>query len=217
MKQWWLVMALLLSVGINVGILAGRAWPGDETPDEDGGAETPADSSPGPGPAGPEAPWGGRQPRFVERMANDLGLDGDVRQRFIERQVSFFEQTIAARTRFGRLQNELRGALTADPPDREQIDGMLADIAAAHVDLERAFVDNLLDTREILDPEQQQKFLHFLHRLRRSGDDVRRKLHERFQGPGGPDFGGPGRDRPGHDRGRWRHRRPPEDPPPPPG
>ncbi|MEE8523247.1 MAG: periplasmic heavy metal sensor [Thermoanaerobaculia bacterium] len=222
MKQWWLVMALLLSVGINIGILAGRAWPGREAPEGGGGAAVAADRWGREPP--PEAPAAGReaprrQPRVVERMATELRLSGDERERFIERQVSFFEQTIAARIRFGRLQNELSGELVVGDPDRQRIDALLADIAAAHVDLERAFVDNLLDTREILDPEQQRRFLHFLQRLRRSGDDVRRRLQEQFQrlGPG------PGRDRPGRDRPGGpprRQRRPPDqppaDPPPPP-
>jgi hypothetical protein len=156
-------------------------------------------------------------------MATELGLTGDERQHFIERQVSFFEQTITARIRFGRLQNELRSELVGGDPDRQRIDGLLADVAAAHVDLERAFVDNLLDTREILDPEQQRRFLHLLHRLRRSGDEARQQFFEQFQGPGpgpgGPGHGMPGRGMPGRDRPGWRQQRPPEpppaDPPPP--
>ena len=46
------------------------------------------------------------------------------------------------------------------------IDAILEEIAAAHVELERSFVDNLLDTREILGPEQERRFIHFLRRLR---------------------------------------------------
>ncbi len=208
MKQWWLVMALLLSVGINIGILAGRAWPGRGAVDNGGGTvEGPEAEAP---PADPRTSWRGRQPRFVERMATELGLEGEDRERFIERQASFFEQTVTARIQFGRLQNELRRELIEGRSDRDRIDALLEEIAAAHIELERAFVDNLFDTREILTPEQQRRFLYFLHHLRRSGDDVRRRLREEFQRPGGRDFGN-SRQQP------WRRRPmtpPPAEPPP---
>ncbi len=189
MKRWWLIVVLLLSLGVNLGLLASRAWQ----------RRPPADSPP---PATAEEP-----PRFALRMAGELGLEGAERQAFLDRQRRFFEQTLDARDRFGRLQAELRQAVIAENPDREAVDELLAQISTAHVDLERAFVDNLLDTRELLGREQGGRFMRLLQRLRSSRE------RDRLRGdrPSWRERRGAGRDRPAPARRPWR--RPPEEPP----
>ncbi len=155
MKRWWLVIVLLLSLGVNVGLLASRPWRGPGASGE----------RPGESPAVRPAD---RPPRFALRMADELRLRGERRAAFLERQRLFLDETLAARERFGSLQAELRRQLIAAEPDREAVDELLEQIAAAHVELERAFVGNLLDSRELLGPERERRFLRLLQQLRSS-------------------------------------------------
>jgi len=204
MKRWWLVIALLLSLGANIGILASRAFQPRPAP--------PAALPPPPDPMAPPDPLAtpeGRMP-VIQRMADELGLEGEKRAAFVEIQRTFFEQTLAARSRMARLQREVRGQVTAEEPDRDQLDEILVELSEAHTDLERAFVRNLLDSREILGPEQERRFMGFLRRLRHARSDVERRFRERWRGVGERErfHPGPGR--------RPFGRRPPPEPPGPP-
>lgn len=132
------------------------------------------------------------------RIAGELGLEGEERTAFVERQRRFFREMVAARERFAGLQGELRRQVIAEEPDREAVDDLLVQIADAHVALERVFVDNLLDSREMLGPEQERRYMHFMQRLRHSREDQRR-LRDRLRLEGGP--------RPWEGRGFGRERR----------
>ncbi len=189
MKRWWLAIALLLSVGINVGILATLTFqarsPGTAvevpTPED----ETSAGSAPDP------RPREERLPPVIQRMANELGLEGEKRAAFTEVQRTFFEQTLDARSRMARLQREIRGEVTSGDPDRDALDRLLIELSAAHTDLERAFVTNLLDSRELLDSGQERQFMHFLRRLRQVRGEVERRFRERWRKVEGHDRPGP--------------------------
>lgn len=207
MQRWWLVIALLLSLGINLGLILGRVLPRPAAPEGTTGPEGPELPDPrahgpplGGPPAGPPAhgPAAGEPPRFAYRMADELGLESAERQAFVERQRQFVVDTLGPRERIGELQAALRRQLVAENPDRREVDDLLRQIGDAHVDLERAFVDNLFATRELLDAEQERRYIGWLHRLRhaRSG--------ERFGG--GPPPWGEGR-RFGRDRPRPPRRR----------
>ncbi len=150
--KWWLVLLLMLSIGINVGLLLSRAWPDKPAP---------------PLPA-PEAPPTGFEhlPPVIHRLLDRLRLDEERRQKFLGHQRRFLSRTIAARGRVAELQRELRRELTAPEPDRDHLDELLAELNAMHGELERAFVDNLLDSRALLDGEQEKTFMHFMGRLR---------------------------------------------------
>ncbi len=135
MKRWWLLIALLLSVGINVGILATLAFQprlaGPAAIPATGGPP-PADplaGDPGVGPSDP-LPREGRMPPVVERMADELHLEGEKREAFVEIQRAFFEQTLAARSGMARIQREIRREVTSEDPDRERADRLLAEAAA---------------------------------------------------------------------------------------
>lgn len=198
MRRWGLGLLLLLSIGLNAGLLASWAW------HRGADSERPADERPEGEPEEPEERERRerqRMPRFVERLADELELEGESRQAFLERQRRFFEDTLQARARFVRLQSELREELAAAEPDRRRIDGLLDEITGAHLALERAFVDNLLDTREILGPAQERRFRLFLHHLRHRGDPRHRFGREPGHGrPGPPRW--PPRERPGPPPGR---------------
>ena len=175
MKRWWLMIALLLSVGINVGILATLAFQ-SRSPAKEATVEPPDRSA--------EAPREEREPRIIRRMADELRLEGEKRAAFTQIQRTFFEQTLAARSRMARLQREIRAEVTATDPDRDALDQLLVELSAAHTDLERAFVINLLDSRELLDGEQERRFMHFLRRIRHVRGEVERRFRDRWQAQG---------------------------------
>lgn len=162
MKRWWLVIALLLSLGLNVGILltlavdrhatAGHpAWWGRGRP----GMERP-------GPPGGERPGSPR----LERLAGELGLQGEARERFVAIQRHFFEAAVAAHRRRMGLQRQLREELTAPAPDRQRVEKLVEALGENQLAFEKAFTASVLDTRELLDPEQERRYLRFLGRLR---------------------------------------------------
>ena len=210
MKQWWLIVVLLLSLGVNIGLLAGRALQG----------RAESDGPPAIGEAPP--PESDPLPRRVYRLADELDLRGEKRDAFVANQRAFFEQTLAARGRMERLRRELRRGVTAEDPDREALDALLVQVAEAHYDLERAFVTNLIDTRELLDEHQEKLFMRFLGRSRQIRAEAERRFRERWNRMGerwdqrGPRGRGPGR----FGSGRFGPQRPgagrpgPPDPPP---
>jgi hypothetical protein len=177
-KRWWLVIALLLSLGVNVGILATLALSGggDRAAVEEGPrSDLPRPGRPHGGPpgAGPSrGPGAGRPPlpeiaeRRLERLAGELGLAGAERERFLEIQRGLLaDGARLARERF-RLQAELRRELLADEPDRERIGRLIGEIAAVFTRLEESTATAILDSRELLDPEQERRYLEVASRIR---------------------------------------------------
>ena len=158
MKRSWLIVALLLSVGINLGIVTVIGLSRIRGPRQ----------------------WEGRLeesfgPRFA-RMADRLGLEGEQRQGFQAQQREFFEAMRELRMKLEIARRQLQGEVVAQEPDRERIDALLRQSAELTAALERLFVDNVMMSRELLDRRQERLYFGFLDRLRR-GD-------ERRPGPG---------------------------------
>ncbi len=220
MKRWWLLMALMLSAGVNLGIVVARLLPSDD------GAEAVPREGPGPeehppgGPPGgpPREPGEPRVPPAVRRFAEKIGLSGEDRGKFVELHRSFLTETVQARRRVMKLQDELRRTAFADEVDREAVVGLLEELGAAHVALESAFIHNLLDVRELLGPEQERMYRLFLRRLRQRAGDPRQQGWRPGERPPGmrPPRRDPGRFRPG-ERPPGDRRPPGERPQGPPG
>jgi len=161
-RRWGLALALLLSLGVNVGILATlavrRASPPPERPR-------------------PEEPW--RMPPAAEeemppkvvRLADRLGLEGEQRRRFVRLQGQFFVETMRLCTEQSEIFRELRRELSAPEPGRQRIEEMTRASARIHLALQQAMARNVIATREILDPEQERLFLDFIDRLPAPGLD----------------------------------------------
>ncbi len=181
MRRWGLALALLLSLGVNIGILATLAVRHGRPPER-------------PGPEEPPPPPGTAEgtPLRVARLADRLGLEGEPRRRFMQLQGSFFAETVRLRTEHEETLRELRRELTAPEPDRRRIDELTRASARTHLALQQAMVRNVLASREILDPEQERIFLDIISHLRPPA-------------LGGPQQGGPRRPPLWQPR---RHRRP---------
>lgn len=166
----WAVLALLLlSVGLNLGLLLG-GWRRASAPEP-----FPPDARPRLG--GPEAPGEGPPAgpgermllEGAERIANRLDLEEADRERFLAIQREFVEGMVEARRRQARARLELRRELTAPEPDRERIDLLVTESAEAGARIDRLLAEHVLRSREILDGEAEQRYLHFLARLGSGG------------------------------------------------
>jgi hypothetical protein len=150
-KRWWLVIALLLSVGMNLGLLVALVLSSAALNRQQQGAMRPA------------AP--GRVPQLADR----LGLEGDIRNRFIERQRQFFAETSGPRSRLPEIRKQVRAELVRARPDRARIDELLRESADVFLSLERSVVANVLDSRELLGPEAERRYVDLISRLQLEG------------------------------------------------
>ncbi len=157
MIRWWLVIALLLSVGLNVGILATVAARRNAPPPEDRVPKTP-EIAPGKDPL-----------PLLPRLADRLGLEGEVRRKFLDIQWNLFQETSRLRLQLGEVHREIRREVTRDEPDDRRIDQLLTESSRIYLALERSLVSNVLATRKLLDADQERQYMILISRLRIAG------------------------------------------------
>ena len=202
-RRWWLGVALLLSLGVNLGLLAAVAgdwWRGHghgggegeaaapvERPVPDTAAATPVDGGDlatgwRPGEEGmstePSEEELRRHMPPVGRMADHLGLEGEKRERFVRLQRQVFLRMARTRVERRALTRELYVELAAPQPDRQRVDELLDELSRLYSDTERLTATGILESRALLDEEEQRRYLEILRRLHRHGG---RRGH-----PGGP-------------------------------
>jgi Spy/CpxP family protein refolding chaperone len=190
MRRNWLLLALLLSVGINCGLVGmgiarhrlmergSRADRGERPHGEHLRGDRPMDDrSPG------GRPFGG------ERLADRLELTGEARENFLRLQRELAERVHAARLGIEEARRGLRRELVSAEPDRTRVEELLSAIQREQDGLDRALVANVLAAREMLDPEAEREYLRFVERIGAAISGV--------SGAPGPHRGGfRGRDRP---------------------
>lgn len=158
MIRWWLVIGLLLSVGVNLGILAvvvtrhgGPPPPREERPPREG--QNPANPNADPVPR-------------LGRLADRLKLEGDQRRKFLDVQWNLYQESTRQRLQMNEVHREIRREVTRPNPDRQRVEALLAESSRIHMVLERALVNNILSTRELLGPEKEKEYLKIVGRLR---------------------------------------------------
>lgn len=166
-------VVLLLSLGMNVGIVAMLAMHRFRERPLPVGAELPV--------AGPMVPAD-----LAERMADRLRLEGAEWSRFVAIQKSFLDRAVGGRRELEKLRQELRREMTSTAPDRSRVLDLVARSTALQAELERAFVVSVLDSRELLGPREERAYLAMLGRLRSL---VVGGGPQRGSGPGGRGFG----------------------------
>lgn len=207
MRRWGIVLLLLLSLGLNLGVIGMLVF--EKT------RPKPPDPHP---PDGPELAAGAGNGDLIARLprfANYLGLEGAERQKFLDIQVALFQETTRLRLRTAEIQRSLRLELTGENPDSARIDKLLRDSAEVYLQLERAFVKSVVESRQLLGEKQEKRYLQVLARLRST---TRGQLGLAPGGEEGPAPGGPPRgalrpfdrlppgDRPGLQRFRQQRR-----------
>ena len=178
MKRWWMVIALLLSVGVNLGILAALATGGFGSRSRPRPLPPPRLSSDG-------------AVHDVGDLARGVGLDEEATREFRSLHQAFFARARESRRTSMEARRELLRELTAPDPDEQRIDEMLSAISRSEAELERAMVDTTLKARDLLGDREEGHYLRFLSsRMMRMGGG---------RPPGGfpPGAQGRHRDRPG--------------------
>lgn len=154
MRRWWLAIALLLSVGLNVGILTAvgvrRAVALRQQAVRSQAAASNANDP---------------VPRLA-RLANYLKLEGDQRRRFLDIQWNLYQETTRLRLQLNEVHRALRRELTRPDPDRQRVEELLNESSRIYLSLERSLVNNVFATRDLLGPEKAEDYLKIVGRLR---------------------------------------------------
>jgi len=150
-RRWWLVIALVLSLGMNLGLLIALALSSPAFAQQQQGVMRPA------------------APGRLQQLADRLGIQGPVRRRFIQRQRQFFAETPGPRARLNEIRREVRAEMTRPEPDRARIDELLREGSGIFLMLERAVVANVLDSRAMLPPDAERKYVDLISRLQLEG------------------------------------------------
>jgi hypothetical protein len=160
-RRWWLVLALLLSLGLNVGILAAiaarratlMARPNAARQQQGGNA-------------------GNNNPNNVDpvprltRLANRLKLEGDQRRKFLDIQWNLYQETARLRLQLNEVHRDLRRELTHPDPDRARVEGLLNESSRIYLALEHSLVNNVFATRDLLGAEKEADYLKIVGSLR---------------------------------------------------
>jgi Spy/CpxP family protein refolding chaperone len=155
-----MIIALLLSVGINAGLLAAvvaRRVRAEH--------ERPPREEPPPPEMEPQGGGGGDALPKVRRLADHLGLEGEQRRQFLEIQLRFFSDALSRRLQLAETRRDLRRELTGAHPDDARIQALLRSASGESLALEQALVRNVLETRRLLTPEQDREYLQIVRRL----------------------------------------------------
>ena len=151
MKRWWLVIALVLSIGMNLGLLVALVLSSPALVQQQQATMRPG------------------APGRLAQLADHLGLQGEVRSRFLERQRQFFAETAGPRARLPESRRQVRAELIRRHPDQARIDELLKEADDIFIMLERAVVANVLETRKLLGPEAEGKYVDLISRLQLEG------------------------------------------------
>ena len=169
MKRLFLPLLLVLSLGVNIGLVV----------DQLAGSDRPEDAQATSGET-TDRPLPPRLQRRLERMAGDLSLEGEARERFLELQRQFFARTIDSTEKARSARRELRQVLLSEMPNRARAEELLRQAGAAQTAVEVAFVDNFFETRALLEsPEQLRRFQRFMRRVRQMREEMETRRDDR--------------------------------------
>ncbi|MCF7201655.1 periplasmic heavy metal sensor [Pseudomonas oligotrophica] len=146
--------ALVLSLLVNVGVLAGLGW---QKLSQDGL----------PMPSG--APTG---------LSRELQLSASQLQRWHDAEAPFLAYLRASNASLGEHRNRLVEAIFAEQVDRAVIDAEQAKIAELQNEQQRLLIDQLLQEREILEPQQRARLAQVLTQQSFGADSIE-QLHRK--------------------------------------
>lgn len=146
--------ALVLSVLVNVGVLAGLGW-----------QKLSRDGLPMPSGAPTE-------------LSRELQLSASQLQRWHDAEAPFLAYLRASNASLGEHRNRLIEAIFAEQVDRAAIDAEQAKIAELQNEQQRLLIDQLLQEREILEPQQRARLAQVLTQQSFGADSIE-QLHRK--------------------------------------
>ena len=146
--------ALVLSVLVNVGVLAGLGW-----------QKLSRDGLP--------MPFGA-----PTELSRELQLSASQLQRWHDAEAPFLAYLRASNASLGEHRNRLIEAIFAEQVDRTVIDAEQAKIAELQNEQQRLLIDQLLQEREILEPQQRARLAQVLTQQSFGADSIE-QLHRK--------------------------------------
>lgn len=143
MRRFWLVFALLLSLGINLGILSAIALNRQRPPRP------------------PRPPALG-----IEQMAEALELTGEERRAFVERHRRYWDLREDAREKVAALRREMREGLLGERGDLAALEASIRRAAELNLERELAFARLIVETRASLSGDQRRRYQSFIPEIR---------------------------------------------------
>ena len=164
-KKRWLLLGLALSVAFNctfLGAFGYRLW--SKHRNQAVWIERIERIGPGGSPMAEE--------RFEFRMEQREHLK-HIRERFLPRVGKIHERLFEKR-------RQLADMVTADKPDTIAIGRVLDEIGRLQIQIEKDVVRQMLKERDVMDPEQRERFLEMIERRFREGDQFMhlRRFHK---------------------------------------
>ncbi|HVT58144.1 MAG TPA: periplasmic heavy metal sensor [Thermoanaerobaculia bacterium] len=151
MRRWWLAIALLLSVGMNLGLFVAMALSRPEFLRTQEAVLRPGN------------------PGQLWRLADRLGLKGEARERFLERNRRFWKETAGPRQRLPEIRKLVRAELIRDHPDPARLEALQREAADLFLTLERSLTETVLDSRAMLSPEEERRYIDLIAHLQIEG------------------------------------------------
>jgi Spy/CpxP family protein refolding chaperone len=166
MKNKWLILILIFSVAVNVAALftIGVQW------SRHFWRQHPLAKPP-------------FSEQHRELLRRKLNLTEDQYQQVKEAHDAFNAEMETMHSSLRAKREALFRQLRAPDPDLAEIDTLLVEMATLQADIERKVVDNLLSMKNVLTPEQRERFLSLI--------DRRFSEHRRPFGPGQRERRGP--------------------------
>ena len=162
MKRGLLVLALVFSLGVNIGLAFQILAPGDDLPAKPQPELEPQPTDTEPLRAQNPVDRRGQRRPGMRQIVDRLGLEGERRRQFVEVKRDFFRRTTQQRQEVQALQAELAELVAQPEVDKVQMYATLERLAAAHGELERLFVEHYLATLDLLEPDEQQIYRSFI-------------------------------------------------------
>ena len=98
-------------------------------------------------------------------LADRLRLAGDAREQFLRLQRELAERVHSGRRQIDEARRELRQELVSSRPDRARVEELLTQLARAQDALDRALVANVQSARDLLDGAAEREYLRFVERF----------------------------------------------------
>ena len=151
MKSKWIIVLLIFSLAVNIAavVTIGIQWSRHFTRHH---------------PLLSEPPFSDRH-REIFRRRLDLTEDQFRQVRDVQDRLA--EEMETKHSLLREKREALFHQLREPDPDREEIDSLLVEISVLQADIERKVVENLLEMKDVLTPEQREKLLSIIdHKFR---------------------------------------------------
>lgn len=104
----------------------------------------------------------------LDRLADELGLTGETRDHFSRLQREFLRAAWQLRADLRNAEAEMRQELFSREPDRARIEEIQGRIEAIRGELDSKLLDTVLQSRALLEPAQDVRYMAVVGRLRQA-------------------------------------------------